>query len=139
MKKIFKYLYFLLLVLFYPSLSLATNLTPAGDTCELGTTGVTFSLLVKFFICNINTAIIPLIFVLAFLMFVWGVVKFTLNSSEEIKKEEGRQFMLWGVVGLTVMVCVWGLVGILANTFHVNVRVIPQVQTPATTTPPTTP
>jgi hypothetical protein len=64
-------------------------------------------------------------------MFIWGVIKFVINPSEEVKREQGRQFMLWGVIALTVMVCVWGLVAILANTFGIN-YVFPQVS-------PTTP
>jgi len=74
--------------------------------------------------------VIPLIFALAVAMFVWGVVQFVINSSEEAKKEKGKQFMVWGIIALTVMVCVWGLVAILGNTFGVNTGFIPQVKSP---------
>ncbi len=75
----------------------------------------------------INGAVIPLIFALALVMFIWGVVQYVINSDEEAKKEKGKQFMLWGIIALTVMVSVWGLVKILGNTFGIE-YIIPQVK-----------
>lgn len=82
----------------------------------------------NYFTCIIGKSIIPLIFALAVAMFVWGVVQFVINSSEEAKKEKGRQFMIWGIIALTVMVSVWGLVAILGNTFGIDTNFIPQVK-----------
>lgn len=76
----------------------------------------------------INDSVIPLIFAIALGMFIWGVVQFVLNSDEEAKKEKGRQFMLWGIIALTVMVSVWGLVAILGETFNVDTNFLPQVK-----------
>ena len=65
-------------------------------------------------------------------MFIWGVVQYVINSGEEAKKDKGKQFMLWGLIALTVMVSVWGLVDILGATFGVDdTSVIPQVKTAA--------
>ena len=52
------------------------------------------------------------------------------SSPPERKKEKGKQFMLWGVIALTVMVSVWGLVGVLSSTFGVRSLIIPQVTPP---------
>lgn len=76
----------------------------------------------------INNSIIPLIFSISVLMFVWGVVQYVINSSDEAKKDKGREFMLWGIIALAVMVSVWGLVSILGNTFGIDAGVIPQVK-----------
>ena len=76
----------------------------------------------------INDSVIPLIFALAVAMFVWGVVQFVINSDEEAKKAKGKQFMLWGIIALAVMVSVWGLVGILSATFGINGSILPQVK-----------
>jgi len=82
----------------------------------------------------INDSIIPLIFALATVMFVWGVVNFfVLNADEEKKREQGKQFMLWGIIALAVMLSVWGLVGILGSTFNISTirsSVLPQVKPP---------
>lgn len=87
-----------------------------------------FQDLLGYAVCIISNSVIPLIFALALVMFIWGVVQYVINSSEEAKKEKGRQFMLWGIIALAVMVSVWGLVHILTNTFGIK-NVIPQLQT----------
>lgn len=96
--------------------------------CSFTTNNTKLQDLLKYTSCIINTAVIPLIFALAMAMFIWGVVQFVINSDEEAKKEKGRQFMIWGVIALTVMVSVWGLVAILGNTFGLNTGFIPQVK-----------
>ncbi|MCE9585038.1 hypothetical protein K8Q94_00195 [Candidatus Nomurabacteria bacterium] len=78
--------------------------------------------------CIITKSVVPLIFALAFVVFIWGVVQFIMNSDQEAKKEQGKQFMVWGIIALTVMFSVWGLVSILNNTFGIK-TVIPQLQT----------
>ncbi len=79
----------------------------------------------------INNTVIPLMFALATAMFVWGVINFfIINADEESKKAQGRQFMIWGVIALAVMLSVWGLVGILSSTFGFDGSVLPQVTPP---------
>lgn len=75
----------------------------------------------------ITKSIIPLVFALALAVFLWGVVQYVINSGEEAKKEKAKQFMIWGIIGLTVMVGVWGLVAILGETFDVDTSVIPSL------------
>lgn len=62
----------------------------------------------------------PIIVALALLYFFWGLARYILNSGDEEKKAEGRNIMIWGIIALFVMISVWGLVNILANTFSVN-------------------
>ena len=78
--------------------------------------------------CIISKSIIPLILTLAIALFVWGVVQYVINDQEEAKKARGRQFMIWGIIGITVMVSVWGLVGILGNTFGIDTKFVPQLK-----------
>jgi uncharacterized membrane protein YidH (DUF202 family) len=87
----------------------------------------TFQDLATYATCIITTSVIPLIFALAIAMFIWGVVQFVINSDEEAKKTKGKQFMLWGIIALAVMVSVWGLVNILTDTFGIKGGFIPQV------------
>ena len=101
-------------------------------TCSSLTNNPKFQDLLAYVTCIITKSVIPLIFALAVVLFVWGVVQFVINSDEEAKKEKGKQFMIWGIIALTVMVSVWGLVGILANTFDINTGFIPQVKTSTT-------
>ncbi|MEX2052537.1 MAG: hypothetical protein WD991_02500, partial [Candidatus Paceibacterota bacterium] len=81
-----------------------------------------------YFTCLINSSVIPFIFAVAILMFIWGAVKFfIINSEEEEKRAQGKQFMLWGIIALAVMLSVWGLVEILGGTFGLNTSALPQV------------
>ncbi|MBI3572308.1 hypothetical protein HY091_02130 [Candidatus Kaiserbacteria bacterium] len=68
----------------------------------------------------LNTVVVPLIFALAFVVFLWGVLKyFFLHGGDEAKRSEGRQFVVWGVLGMVVLVSVWGIVNILLSTLGI--------------------
>jgi hypothetical protein len=66
-----------------------------------------------------ETIIVPFIMAMALLAFLWGVLQFIRKGNEPAEREQGRQFMLWGIIGLAVMASVWGLVRILTNTIGV--------------------
>ena len=64
-------------------------------------------------------ALIPIVIGLAVLVFLWGVLRYVI-ASDDAGKEQGRIFMLWGIIALFVMVSVWGLVNILRETLQLN-------------------
>ncbi len=73
--------------------------------------------LVKF----MNNTLIPLIFALAFLVFVWGMFKtFIMGGSDHEKQEEGKQLMMYAIAGFVVMVSLWGIVNLVAGGFGFN-------------------
>jgi hypothetical protein len=106
--------------------------TPAGGTGYCATytgtlkTGFSLKDLIDFFTCFIGRTIVPLIFAIALVVFLWGVIKF-MQAKESSEKEEGRQFMIWGIIALTVMISIWGLTSVLGGTFHVN-NIVPQLK-----------
>ena len=105
----------------------------SSEICPFGTGQKTFQDLAVYITCILTKSVVPLIFALAIAMFVWGVVQYVINSDEEAKKEKGKQFMIWGIIALTVMVSVWGLVRVLGDTFGINSSFYPQVKsTPST-------
>lgn len=59
---------------------------------------------------------VPILIALAVLIFVIGVVQYVIANDEEAKKK-GRARMIYGIVGLAVIVALFGLVNILTNTF----------------------
>lgn len=59
---------------------------------------------------------IPVLIALGVLGFMWGIVLYLFGKN----KEEGKTFMLWGIIALFVMTSVWGLVGILRGTLFGN-------------------
>ncbi|MFA6415108.1 MAG: hypothetical protein WC217_02525 [Candidatus Paceibacterota bacterium] len=71
----------------------------------------------SFIINTINNILVPVLFAIAFIVFVYGVFKtFILGQGSEEAKESGKNLMLWGLIGFFVMVSVWGLVNILTGT-----------------------
>lgn len=78
---------------------------------------------ISYVTCLISASVIPLIFTLAIAFFIWGVVQYVINDQEEAKRTKGKQFMLWGIIALAVMVSIWGLVRIFTNTFDINFNV----------------
>ena len=66
----------------------------------------------------INDILVPLIFAVAFIVFLYGVMKtYVLSSGDESAVVEGHKLILWGIIGFVVMVSVWGMVNIVSNTF----------------------
>lgn len=76
------------------------------------------------FMSKVDTMIInPLIvllFALATAFFLFGVFQFIVNAESEEKRTEGKNHMLWGIIGLTVMVGVWAIMNIILNTLNIQ-------------------
>ena len=79
--------------------------------------------LINFFTDLIYKSVVPLLVALAVVYFIWGLITFIKNADSEPEREKGRSRMIWGVIALFVIVAVWGLVGVLANTFGVRVGI----------------
>lgn len=85
----------------------------------------------KFLIDLINNVAVPVIFALAFLVFIWGIFKYFIQGGhDEEARDSGKNLMLWGLIGFFVMVSVWGLVNILVNSVRLDdTQRTPRVQT----------
>jgi hypothetical protein len=97
-----------------PVVALAANVGSIGS-CNGGVPVTDIpSLLCK--ISQLLNSVIPVLIALGVVYFVWGVVTYVISSDEEAKKT-GRNRIIYGIIGLAVIVAMWGLVGILTNTF----------------------
>ena len=75
----------------------------------------------SFIINIINNVLVPVLFAIAFIVFIYGAFKtFIIGANSEDVKEEGKNLMLWGLIGFFVMVSVWGLVNILTGSVTFN-------------------
>jgi hypothetical protein len=70
----------------------------------------------------INPLII-LMFSLALCYFLYGVLEFFMNSDKADAKETGRQHMIWGIIGMFIMMSVFTIMRILAKSFGFEVEV----------------
>ncbi|KKS04693.1 MAG: hypothetical protein UU82_C0006G0031 [Candidatus Nomurabacteria bacterium GW2011_GWC2_41_8] len=82
------------------------------------------------FIGKVDRMIInPLIlflFALAVAYFLYGVLEFFLNQENDEKKTTGKSHMLWGVIGITIMLGVWTILGIITNTLGISGQINPE-------------
>lgn len=79
-------------------------------------------------LCRISellAAIIPILVALGIVYFVYGVVMYMIADSEEAKTK-GRDSIIAGIIGLAVIVSVWGLVKLVVDTFAIDPTVPPQ-------------
>lgn len=99
MKKIIASLVFVI-----PAVVSAQALTPITNVNNLSTR-----------LLGIGNVVIYILGSLAVVYIVWNVVQYFIHGESD-KKEAGMN-IIWGIVGLFVIVSIWGLVNILTNTF----------------------
>lgn len=93
---------------FAPFLALAATATDVIDTIK-----------------NVLNAVVPLLIGVAVVVFLYGVIKYITAGGDPEKRTEARNVMIYGIIGLFVMVAVWGLVAILTSTFGLGGETAP--------------
>jgi hypothetical protein len=69
---------------------------------------------------KIFNPLIELAFIIALVIFLWGVSEYIRGANNEEKRKEGREHMLWGVVGFVIMFGVFGIITMLTRTFGIK-------------------
>lgn len=65
---------------------------------------------------NIVYPIIQLLFGLAVLYFVYGVLQFVFYPEDSEARKTGKSTILWGSIGMFIMVSAWGIIYFISNT-----------------------
>ncbi len=76
----------------------------------------------------INTIINPLIsglFVVAIMIFFWGIFEFVWYKDDVNAKKRGKNNMIWGIFGLFIMTAIFGIMHFIAGTIGADQSVIP--------------
>jgi|CXWL01.1.fsa_nt_gi hypothetical protein len=74
-----------------------------------------------FIIDIINNVLVPVVFALAFIVFIFGVFRYFISGGhDEEARDKGKQLMFFGIIGFFVMVSVWGLVNIIVGSVGLN-------------------
>lgn len=74
------------------------------------------SAFIKSTLTFINTTVVPAIFAIALLVFIWGMfTTFILGGSDEGKQEKGKQLMVYAIVGFILMVSILGIVNLITS------------------------
>ena len=64
---------------------------------------------------------VAVLFTAGLFFFLYGLVEFLWGLREGKANDEGKQHMLWGMVGMLIMVSVYGIVSILTNTLGIDI------------------
>lgn len=60
--------------------------------------------------------IIYLLFGLALIIFLYGVFEFIKNADNKEEREKGSQHILWGIIGMTIMISAYGIINFILAT-----------------------
>lgn len=76
---------------------------------------------------KINDAILfplmALMMAVALLIFLWGAFEYISNAGNDSAQSKGRQHMLYGIIGLLIMVSAYSILALAAGTFGLRVGV----------------
>lgn len=86
----------------------------SGQKCSVDTKSI--RAYVDYIGCGIGVAIIPFMLAIAVVTFTWGIVMMLTNSANEEAQKKGRDVMLYGILGFTIITTMYALVGILRRT-----------------------
>jgi len=56
------------------------------------------------------------VFFLGFLYFLYGVYEMVRNADDETARAAGRQHILYGVIGMFIMISFWGIMNLICGT-----------------------
>lgn len=69
---------------------------------------------------GIGLKIIPFMGAVAFLVFVLGVAKFIWSSGSEKESKDSKKLLIWGLIGMFVLVTIWGIIYFLQGELGFN-------------------
>ena len=77
-----------------------------------------FDTLLNKIVAQILSPIIYLLIALALIYFLWGVFIFIKNADSPEKRTEGYDHMMWGIIGLFIIISVNGIISLITSTLN---------------------
>lgn len=71
-------------------------------------------------VLSVIYVIIPILSTIAFIVFFWGLSKFILNSGSKEGIEKGKDYMLWGILALFILLTVRVIIGLIATDLDIG-------------------
>ena len=65
-------------------------------------------------------ALVPILIALALVAFFWGIFRYVWGAGGEDSKADGKKIMLAGLLGLFVMLSVWGIIRIAQSSLGIS-------------------
>ncbi|MFA5831711.1 MAG: hypothetical protein WC878_07860 [Candidatus Paceibacterota bacterium] len=90
---------------------------------------------------DIVNQLIPILSSVVVLVFFYGLIKYVLSAGDDDASKKARGYMIRGILGMFVLVTIWGIIGFMQNTIGntegptvVNLK-MPDIITGVITTP----
>jgi membrane protein DedA with SNARE-associated domain len=77
---------------------------------------MSFAELISRIINILDRYVTSTIIALALLVFLWGLIGYLANSGNEEKRKDSINYIIAGLIGLFVMVAIWGIVELVTRT-----------------------
>ena len=71
-------------------------------------------------VMGILSQVVILLIALAVVFFLYGILKYIASGDDEESRKKSKNVMIYGIIGLFVMISFWGIVNILINTFELD-------------------
>ena len=71
--------------------------------------------------------IIPFLFLVATVAFLWGIVRYITAGGNEDQTTEARKLIMYAIIAFAVMIAVWGFVNILITFIFDSPNPNPQI------------
>ena len=94
-----------------------TPVVASAATLDCATKGT-----IVYMVCQVTTivtSLVPILMALGVIYFIYGVATYVIAADAEAQKA-GRERMIFGIIGLVVIVAIWGLVSVLTSTFGIS-------------------
>lgn len=95
----------------------ATLLPSTTFAVDFSMAGKSFKDIILYVVDIINSTI-PILVSIAFIVFFWGLSKFVIGADNDKEVKNGKEFMLWGILALFILISVRTILGLLSNEFE---------------------
>lgn len=66
----------------------------------------------------------------AVIVFLYGMLRLIASAGNEQKKGEGKKIILYGILGIFIMVSLWGIIHVIDQTFNLDNSKMPLIPQP---------
>ncbi|MDO8555375.1 MAG: hypothetical protein Q7R75_02320 [bacterium] len=73
------------------------------------------SRLLNYVLSELINPALYLLLAIAVIIFIYGIIEMIAGAANDKKREEGRQHLMWGIIGLFIMLGVWGIISIIKD------------------------
>jgi len=98
-----------------PPATTPTTTTPTTSTGLIKTSS--FKDFTDSIVSIITKSIVPILITIGVIFFIWSLARFILRADNPVERAKARNYMIWSIIGLTLVFSLWTVAAIVRNTF----------------------